>query len=165
MRTHLQPSHPMLLSLTWLLSSWLVAACAGTPHRTAAPVDVEAIRGADRAYATAWLANDPEAVMATLTEAPVLMPSGVAALVGRQAAREFWWPEGGAPTTVHEFDVVQEEAGGAGDLGFVRGSFTLGFEFGGESYRSGGEYLSVLRRTADGWRLSHRSWNDLWRTP
>ena len=32
----------------------------------------EARRAADRAYATAWLANDPEAVMATLTEDPEL---------------------------------------------------------------------------------------------
>ncbi len=156
--------HRLRIAIPGILSCLITAGtgCASSGERH---LDVEAIRAADRAYATAWLTNDPEQVMATLTEEPVLMPSGVPALEGAEAAREFWWPADSPPTTVTEFTLIQEEAGGSGDFGFVRGSFTLGFEYDGETYRSRGEYLSVLRRVAGFWRVSHRAWNDLSRTP
>jgi len=49
---------------------------------------------------------------------------------------------------------------------FVRGSFTLVFDYDGATYTSRGTYLHVLTRTpGTGWRISHRFWNDLDRKP
>jgi ketosteroid isomerase-like protein len=122
---------------------------------------LEAVTAADQAYAIAWLTNDPEQVMATLVEDAVLLPSGLPAVEGDEAIREFWWPADSPPTTVVEFTVEQREVGGSEGFGFVRGSFSLGFEYDGETYASGGNYLSLLQRGSDArWRISHRMWSD-----
>lgn len=140
----------------------LGAGCSNSQRTALSSVDVESVKQADQAYATAWLANDAESVMATLTEDAVLLPSGIPAIEGAGAIREFWWPADSPPTTVIEFTSVQQEVAGHGDLAFVRGSFTLRFEYDEESYSSLGDYISLLRRLPDGsWRISHRMWSDL----
>jgi ketosteroid isomerase-like protein len=56
---------------------------------------------------------------------------------------------------------VQDEVGGAGDVGFARGSFKLSFDYDGQSYESEGTYFTLLRHQEDGdWRISRRTWND-----
>lgn len=154
------------LALVGLLCLWvsLVAPGCAVERATAAgcSFDVEAIERADRAYATAWLTNDPDRVMATLTDDAVIMPSGMEAKRGPQAIRWFWWPPEGPPTTVTAFDLVQQEAGGDGSFAFVQGSFMLRFQMEGKSYSGTGEYLSLLKCLPGGeWRISHRIWNDL----
>ncbi len=83
------------------------AGCSNSGGTALSSADVESVMQADRAYATAWLANNPESVMATLTEDAVLVPSGILALEGADAIREFWWPADSPPTTVIEFTSVQ----------------------------------------------------------
>lgn len=62
---------------------------------------------------------------------------------------------------VTEFTSTEEEAGGYGDFGFVRGTFTLRFQYDGADFSSGGAYLCLMRRLPDGsWRISHRMWSD-----
>jgi ketosteroid isomerase-like protein len=135
--------------------------CSDARDGSISSAELERVKAADQAYATAWLANDSEQVMATLTMDAVIVPSGMPVMEGTEAIRRFWWPEGSPPTNVTEFALVQREVGGHGDVGFVRGSFSLGFEYDGNTYSSGGEYLSLLRRAKDGsWRISHRMWSD-----
>ena len=125
-------------------------------------LDVDAIKAADRAYAKAWLANDPAMVMATLTEDAVLMPSGIPTLNGTSQIRAFWWPDDSPPATVTDFDIVQQEVGRNGDLAFVRGSFMLRFEYEGDLFSNIGDYMSLMRCVSNGsWKISHRVWNDL----
>jgi ketosteroid isomerase-like protein len=151
------------VSVVALLTCLAVAGTGCSSQRSPAlsAADLDAIKVADREYATAWLENEPEQVMATLTADAVLMPSGLPVIEGKPEIRAFWWPADSPPTTVMRFTLVQDEAGGQGDLGFVRGSFTLGFEYDGSMSLNHGYYLSVLRRLPDGtWRISHRMWND-----
>ncbi len=154
-------ARPTVISMG--LGLYLVMAGAGCSNTQLTPlssVQIDAIRAADQAYATAWLTNAAEQVMATLTEDAVIIPSGIPVVEGTAAIREFWWPAD-SPTTVTEFTLVQREAGGYGDVGFVRGSFSLGFEYDGNTDTSRGAYLSLLRRLPDAsWRISHRMWND-----
>jgi ketosteroid isomerase-like protein len=125
------------------------------------PEVLDEVKSADRSYATAWLTSDREEVMNTLTPDAVIVPSGMPAIVGTEVIRQFWWPSGGPPTKVTEFTLVQHDAGGHGDLGFVRGTFSLGFVYDGTTYSGGGEYISLLRRTAEvSWKISHRMWSD-----
>ena len=141
----------------------LLASCASTP-RALTPSDLAAIERADAAYSDGWLSGDADQVLDSLTADAVIVPSGMEARVGTEAMRSFWFPAGGAATTVTEFEVHRDEIDGAGDLGYVRGWFTLGFDYDGDTYRSGGSYLSILRRDAEGnWRITHRMWSD--RTP
>lgn len=119
------------------------------------------MRAADQAYASAWLTNSPDQVMATLTTDGVIVPSGNHAFEGPEAMREFWWPAGSPPATVTRFDLVQHEAGGSADVAFVRGAFELVFEYEGAEYTGLGQYLALFRRIEDGsWRISHRMWSD-----
>ena len=99
--------------------------------------------------------------MATLLDDAVVVPSGMAPLAGHDAIRQWWFPPDSPPTLVQRYDLDQDEIGGSGSLAFVRGSFTLAFEYDGAAYESEGTYFSILRRNASGdWRISHRTWND-----
>jgi len=117
---------------------------------------------AARAYTEAWLTNEPDAVMGTFVSEPVLSPSGLPYLVGKQAARDFWWPADAPPATVTQFELEELEADGSGDIGYVRGTYTLVFDYEGETYTNLGKSLQILRKNpGEGWRVSHYFWNDL----
>ena len=153
-------SYPAL----WWLASCLVAALAGCssgqPGLTC-PDDMGAVRAADRAYATAWLANDPHQVMATLTDDAVIVPSGIPALRGAAEIRRFWWPPDSPVTQVNEFELTQQDVSAEKRIAFVQGSFRLDFMYDGKDYASSGDYMSILQCQADGsWRISHRQWSD-----
>jgi len=124
--------------------------------------DLGAMRAAARAYANAWLTNDADAVMATFVDEPVLSPSGLPYLEGQNAARAFWFPADSPLTKVTEFEVTEIEVSGSGNLGYVRGTFRLAFEYDGGSYENQGKYVTILRKSPDGpWRITHHIWDDL----
>jgi ketosteroid isomerase-like protein len=139
-----------------------MSGCAAGVSGELSPEDLEDMKVAARAYGEAWLTNDPEAVMGTFVADPVLSPSGLPYLEGELAARGFWWPPDSPPATVTRFDFQELEASGSGDIGFVRGTYALVFEYEGATYTNLGKSLHILRRLPDeGWRISHHFWNDL----
>ncbi len=139
----------------------VVCGCAEEGGGPLSSTDIQAVEAASRAYGEAWLSNDPEKVMDTLTMDAVIVPSGMSALRGEEAIRAFWWPDDSPSTTVNEFTSTEDEVGGRGDLAFVQGSFSLSFEYDGVSYSSGGTYFCLLKRLPNGhWRISHRTWSD-----
>ena len=124
--------------------------------------DLGRMRDAARSYADAWLTNDADTVMATFVDEPVLSPSGLPFLEGQDAARAFWFPADSPPAKVTNFDLTEIEAAGSGDLGYVRGTFRLGFEYDGGSYENLGKYVTILKKAPDGlWRITHHIWDDL----
>jgi ketosteroid isomerase-like protein len=136
--------------------------CAHAVAQTLDRADLEAMRDAARSYADAWLANDAEKVMATFVDEPVLSPSGLPYLEGQDEARAFWFPPDSPPTRVTEFDMTQIEASGSGNLGYVRGTFRLAFDYDGESYENQGKYVPILRKGPGGeWRITHHIWEDI----
>lgn len=144
-----------------LLVSFLTSSCSNNQPGTLDSADLEAIKAADRAYVTAWLSNDSERVIKTLASNPVIIPSGLQAIKGLDSIRQFWWPRDSPPAEIIEFEISQQEVGGDGDFGFVRGTFLLDFTFDGQQYSNRGTYISLLHLEPDGvWRISHRMWND-----
>ena len=128
----------------------------------AGQADLNAMRIAAKAYADAWLTNDADTVMATFVDDPVLSPSGLPYVEGQKAARHFWFPPDSPPTKVTEFELSEIESAASGNLGYVRGTFHLAFEYDGASYQNQGKYLTILSKDADGtWRISHHIWDDL----
>ena len=124
--------------------------------------DLRAMRDAARSYADAWLTNDADTVMATFVDEPVLSPSGLPYLEGQDAARNFWFPAGSPTTKVTDFELTEIEVSGSGDLGYVRGTFSLAFEYDGSSYENHGKYVTILRKAVDNqWRITHHVWDDL----
>lgn len=124
--------------------------------------DLVRMREAARSYADAWLTNDADTVMATFVDEPVLSPSGLPYLEGQNAARAFWFPVDAPLTQVTDFELTEIEISGSGNLGYVRGTFRLGFEYDGSNYRNHGKYVTILKKTADGvWQITHHIWDDL----
>ena|SRR5581483_1502988 len=125
--------------------------------------DAAAIRAATLAYRDAWLANDAERVMATLTADAVLLPSGLPPIQGPTAIRAFWFPSAAPATTVTAMDLTIDEIDGSGDIAFVRGRGTLTFTSGpsaAQSLRS--TFINVLKRQPNGsWLIASRMWSDL----
>ena len=54
--------------------------------------DINEIRLLNEAYRTAWLRNDREAVVRTMTKDAVIIPSGLQPISGLEAIGKFWWP-------------------------------------------------------------------------
>ena len=124
--------------------------------------DLNAMRSAAKSYADAWLTNDADTVMARFVDEPVLSPSGLPYVEGREAARAFWFSPMSPPTRVTDFELFESESSASGNLGYVRGTFRLVFEYDGESFENQGKYVTILRKGADGtWRISHHIWDDL----
>jgi uncharacterized protein (TIGR02246 family) len=144
---------------------------AAAPSHAAGPSGLTAddrakIESVLRAYRAGWLANDAQAVLRLFTEDAVLMPHhGVKPVVGKAAARAFWFPSSGPPTTVTLFDQAIDEINGVPDLAYVRGrskvEWTTGT--GADAKKSGnaGTNLTLLRRQPDGsWRIAVQMWDD-----
>lgn len=122
--------------------------------------DDAAVRAAIQAYVRAWLANDAEAVMATLTDDIVLQPHhGDEPVIGAEAVRAWWFPEG-PPATITEFAIETEATEGCGSLAYAWGRFSIEWQYEDLRFTNAGNTLSVLERTPDGWRIAHQTWND-----
>lgn len=130
------------------------------------PADDVKVRAVEAAYATAWVKNDPAAILATLWPDAVLIPPGRAPVRGVEEIRRFWWPPGGPRTTVTAFDSLAAQVGGSGATAWALSTYRFDFwwESGGKKTerRNRGNALMIFRRSDAGeWRISHRMWSDL----
>ena len=130
------------------------------------PADDVKVRTVEAAYATAWVKDDPAAILATLWPDAVLIPPGHAPVRGADEIRRFWWPTGGPKTTVTLFESTVVQVGGSGSTAFALSTYRFDFswEDGGKKTErsSRGNALMLFRRNAGGeWRISHRMWSNL----
>jgi uncharacterized protein (TIGR02246 family) len=140
------------------LSTAVTAIAAGL-----SAADTAAVRAVTQEYRDAWLANDPERVMATLTSDAVLLPSGLSPIVGDTSIRRFWWPETAPATRVTAMELQIQEIDGRDDLAIVRGLGTLTFTTGTSPSTSiQSTFVNVVRRRSDGrWLIARRMWSDM----
>jgi len=128
--------------------------------------DEQALRTLDEAYVEAWKEKgtpaQASAVLGLFTDAATIMPGGGAdPRMGKEALKEFWFPEATPPTNVSRFDHVITGIDIENDLGVVYGRYELHFEFDGENYARVGNYQSVSRKQPDqNWRFTKMIWND-----
>jgi uncharacterized protein (TIGR02246 family) len=128
--------------------------------------DRVAVEKATLEYRDAWLANDAERVMATITADAVIYPSTLPPIAGAERIRQFWFSAAGPPTRVTDMQLTIDEVTIEGDLAVVsgRGSLTFvtstnGIDSAPRSLRNW--HVNVLRRQADGrWRIWRRMWGD-----
>ena len=128
--------------------------------------DRAAAEAATRAYRDAWLSNDAQRVMATLTPDAVLYPSTLPPIAGGDAIRAFWFPPSSITRIVAmelSIDAVHVDGdtavtSGMGSLTFV--VTTRGVD--GEPRTQRSWHVNVLRRQDDGsWLIWKRMWGDL----
>jgi len=124
--------------------------------------EVIRIRNVLEEYRRAWLANDQEAVMKTLSRDAVLMPPHSApAVIGEAPIRAYWWPSG-SPFTIDEFEQPLLEAYADGSLGYVRGtsrvSWTNDPNGKKEKKESTSTFLAILKKDKGKWHITHLMW-------
>jgi uncharacterized protein (TIGR02246 family) len=128
--------------------------------------DRTAVEAAVRAYRDAWLANDAERVMATLTSDAIIYPSALRPIAGVAAIREFWFPSSPA-TTVTEMELSIDSIHVDGDTAVASGMGSLTFVISskgapGVARTQRSWHVNVLRRQSDGsWRIWRRMWGDV----
>lgn len=128
--------------------------------------DLEKIRANESQYVEAWLSNDADAVMATLTSNPVIIPSRNLPYEGVEAVRNFWFPEDGSIVTITSFTSTIDEVDGSGTTAYVigRGELSFTYELNGEvsHISSSSVHMSIYEKQRDGsWKIAHRMWHDL----
>lgn len=128
--------------------------------------DHAAAEAATQAYREAWLSNDPQRIMATLTPDAVLYPSALTPIAGSDAIRKFWFPSSSSTRVIAmelAIDAVHVDGNtavtsGMGSLTFV--VTTNGADGQPRTQRSW--HVNVLRRQGDGsWLIWKRMWGDL----
>lgn len=162
-----QSSPLKVMTIIILLPALLsVCGCSSAKQRESSSDDVAKIKALCESYRTAWLANDPKAVLNTFREDAVLLPHhGDKPVRGIAAIRNFWWPANSVPATVTSFTSTMDEVQSSGDIGYVWGSFSLSFSYEEEGRKktasNAGTYLMIMRRQSNGeWLITHRMWDD-----
>ena len=156
------------MACAWKITGLVMVMLVVTPNTWAQPLTVDDQRGIRdnlRLYCDAWLKGDANAVMATLAENAVLLPSGLAPIVGDEAIRSFWWPPDSPPTKVLAMELAIEETAGQSGLAYAwgKGSLTFSYQQDGQEKTISTEstFLNVLRKQADGkWKTTCRMWSD-----
>ena len=128
--------------------------------------DRAAAEAAMQAYREAWLSNDPQRVMATLTPDAVLYPSTLPPIEGSGAIRKFWFPSS-TPTRVVAMELSIDSVHVDGDTAVTSGTGLLTFVVttngvDGAPRTQRSWHVNVLRRQRDGsWLIWKRMWGDL----
>ena len=160
------------LTLTLLAMSTETQQQQGAPPLPPAPrpqtyVERAAVEFATQEYVSAWLANDPQRVMATLHPDAVLLPSGLPPVTGTTDIQRFWFPSTGPATRVTAMALTIEDVRIDGDLAVVSGRGTLTYTtvangIASEPRTLRSWFVNVLRRQADDrWLIARRAWSDL----
>ncbi len=144
-----------------LLALALASTACQPPAQEAAGLsneDVAAIRGISDTYAQLSLAGDVADQAAMFTEDAVRMPPNEPAHEGRAAIQAYLE---GFPT-ITEFVSTTTEVGGAGDVAFARGTYSLTATPEGalEPVSDSGKWMAICKRQPDGtWLISANIWN------
>ena len=131
-----------------------------------ASADRGAAEAATQAYREAWLSNDPQRIMATLTPDAVLYPSTLPPIAGSDAIRAFWFPSS-SPTRVVAMELSVDRIHVDGDTAVTSGMGSLTFVVttkgvDGDPRTLRSWHVNVLRRQRDGsWLIWKRMWGDL----
>jgi ketosteroid isomerase-like protein len=128
--------------------------------------DRVAVEAATLAYRDAWLSNDPQRIMSTLTRDAVLYPSTLPPLAGSDAIRAFWFPPS-SPTRVVAMELTIDRVHVDGDTAVTSGMGSLTFVVttngvDGAPRAQRSWHVNVLRRQANGsWLIWKRMWGDV----
>ena len=146
--------------VVWILLALTSTACQ-PPAQEADPLsedDVRAIEGIIHQYVQAMLEKDLSAWMGLWTENAVMLPPNSPALEGRDAIIQDLMV--GPATTEFVLDVLDID--GAGDIAYVRGTYSVTMTVAGvpELVRDEGKYLSIFKKQPDAtWLFSVDTWN------
>lgn len=117
--------------------------------------DVQAIRQLAEDWRAGWLTGDADLLVSLYADDPVILPQDQPAVFGKETIRTLY------RSLLKEYDFKSEsklvEVGASGDLGYAWSTYTLTAtpKGGGESIKSTGKSVFILRRGPDGaWKIA-----------
>ena len=140
----------------------VVMMAASNPLLAVESEDISSLRALDQSYATEWIEGDADGVMALFTEDATLVPHhGDDPIKGHEAIRNFWFNPDYPPTVIPTWTREPAEFFISGDVGVVRGTGRLVWEFNGtRTTIPNGNYVLIAVRREQGWRIRMLTWND-----
>jgi histidine triad (HIT) family protein len=127
--------------------------------------DIENVKIAFGQYHSAWLQNNEDSVMNTLSKDAVIMPQGLTPKKGMKDIRNFWFPKDGSKTTITRFDYTIDEYKVDMNSAFVISSSILSFTYehnGQKTIKNDQKqvHTTFLERQMDGsWKVSCKMWS------
>ena len=150
-----------------LLLIVLLFGCSETPSTgSLSEVELQKVETVLQTYVEGWKAMDSSIILGLFTEDAVLSPSGLFPKEGKQALRDFWFPDDGSVTEIHEYDIEVLDSGGSGDLAFTyeKGSLSYTYTRGDMSVTQESQAFgaTLYRRDSEGtWKIFRRMWSDI----
>jgi len=129
--------------------------------------DIEEVKKVFGEYYSAWLKNNEEAVMKTLTKEAVIVPQGLSPKKGMEEIRNFWFPKDGSKTTITRFDYKIEDLKVDLNTAFVRSSSVLSFEYEKDGQKiiknnQNQVHTTYMERQNDGtWKVTCKMWSSV----
>lgn len=148
--------------MVWVVGMALASSCV-TVHDSA---DERAIRAINERYKEAWLRNDERGVLTLFEENAMIMPSGMSAIKGLDAIRNFWFPKDSSVTTIHVFDnqiiamTIDSTIASVFKKTFLSWSYAKGdVKMAKDQW---GVAMSVYRKQPNGeWKIWRQLWTDI----
>jgi ketosteroid isomerase-like protein len=116
--------------------------------------DGEAVRQRSQQLATAFNANQMDAILELYADNSVFMPPNAPSLRGREPLREFYQDLIGRATNLQ---LETEDVAGYGPLAYETGTYSLVYQDG--AVRDRGKYVFIWRRLSDVWRTEKTIWS------
>ena len=165
------PNHNVVRSMATLIvlllsAGWEVRSDAQHRQAELSAEDQREIRATIEAYRAAWLADDAQGILRTLSDDAVLLPAhGQSAVVGLAAIEKYWFAPGGPPTAITKLEITVDQVSGNGSLAFARGldgvAWTVTENGKTRRHSHPGTYLNVMKKLPDGsWRIQVHMWDD-----
>jgi uncharacterized protein (TIGR02246 family) len=105
-------------------------------------------------YVKAWLAGDSDKVMRQLTRDCVFIPTEKTPYVGADAIRNYWFPPKSPPFKLDRFSTTVDQIVTDHKMAIVRGTQIIEWTSGKDRWRTRGNYVTALRYTSAGWKIS-----------
>jgi len=122
--------------------------------------DIAAIKEKINQYAATCNAGDFDGWISLWTNDGIQMYPGIPARVGTEQIRAGMKPA--FDQFILKIAITNHEARVSGDLGFLRGTYTLSMvpKAGGEEIKYDGKYLTIFEKQADGsWKIARDCFN------
>jgi ketosteroid isomerase-like protein len=135
-----------------------LAACS--PAGDLSDPEIKTIEATLEDYRAAWLRGDAEAVMAHVSDSSTLFLPGDKAknIVGKASLRSFWFPSSDTSFRITTYQITDQEIHGSGRFAVAQGRSLLSWQTVAHdsvlsAASSQSEYLTVLRKEGDRWRI------------
>jgi uncharacterized protein (TIGR02246 family) len=141
-----------------MIAVGLVALAGCKPAAYDSTADSAAVGELNKSWATAYNAGDADGLSNLYTDDATVTPPGVAALVGREAIRNFIASDSAAAKAAGmTMNIASTDLGVTPDLAYDTGTFTV-TDASGATVDSG-SYVSVVKKKDGKWFLYRDIWN------